>query len=110
MAEFENIVEQATTSTNVVLDKTVSNSKKVKGIRDNRAFEKEKRREEEAFELSKDELSNLVEQTQKTKEAKSKASHKRIKSDQPKQKTKSFKRQKLEALRKNRLKRSIKDE
>ena len=51
MAEFENIVEQATASTDAVRDKTISNSKKVKGIRDNRAFEKEKRREEEAFEL-----------------------------------------------------------
>lgn len=49
MAKFENIVEQATTSTDAVRDKTISNSKKVKGVRDNRAFEKEKHREEEAF-------------------------------------------------------------
>lgn len=31
----------------------MSNNQKVKGIRDNRAFEKEKRREQEAFELGR---------------------------------------------------------
>ncbi len=110
MAEFENIVEKATTSTNAVQDKTLSKRERVKGIRDNRAFEKEKRREKEAFELNKDELSRPVEQMQTAKEVESKASPKEIKSDQSKQKTKSFKRQKLEALKRNRLKRSIKDE
>ena len=108
MAEFENIVEQATTSTDAVRDKTISKSKKVKGIRDNRAFEKEKRREEEAFELSKDEPSSSVDRIEETSESGTTSDN--TVSDKPKQKSKSFKRKKLEALKRNRLKRSIKDE
>ena len=110
MAEFENIVEQATTLTNAVQDNSISNSKKLKGIRDNRAFEKEKRREEEALELSKDELDNSVKQTKETKDSKSKATPEKTIPDQPKQKTTSFRRQKLEVLKRNRLRRSVKDE
>ena len=110
MAEFENIVEQATASTDAVRDKTISNSKKVKGIRDNRAFEKEKRREEEAFELSKKESSSSVEHIEETTESKLKTTSDKTVPDQPKQKAKSFKRKKLETLRRNRLKKSIKDE
>lgn len=110
MAEFENIVEQATASTDAVRDKTVSNSKKVKGIRDNRAFEKEKRRKEEAFELSKDELLSSVARIEDTFESQLKTTSDKTVSDQPKQKTKSFKRKKLEALKRNRLRRSIEDQ
>ena len=110
IAEFENIVEKATNSTNAVQDKTLSKRERVKGIRDNRAFEKQKRREQEAFELGKDELSNPVEQIQKAEEIVSKTSSKKTTYNQSKQKNKSFKRQKLEALKRNRLKQSIKDE
>ena len=66
MAEFENIVEQATALTDLVRDKTISKSKKVKGIRDNRSFEKEKRRKEEAFELNKEESPIPVDPTGET--------------------------------------------
>ncbi len=52
MSEIESVVKQATTLTDVVKDKTLSKNERVKGIRDNRAFEKEKRREQEGFELS----------------------------------------------------------
>ena len=110
MAEFENIVEQATASTDAVRDKTISNSKKVKGIKDNRTFEKEKRREGEAFELNKDESPSFVAPIEETAEFKPKTTSDKIISDQPEQKTKSFKRKKLEALKRNRLKRSIDDE
>ncbi len=110
MAEFENIVEQATASTDAVRDNTVSNSKKVKGIRDNRTFEKEKRREQEAFELSKNKSPSSVDSIEEKSEFKPKTMSDNTLPDRPKQKTKSFKRKKLEALKKNRLKRSIKDE
>lgn len=106
MAEFENIVEQATASTDAVRDKTISNSKKVKGIRDNRAFEKEKRREE-AFELSKDEPSSSVDRIEEIAESKPKTTSNKTIPDQPEQKAKSFKCKKLEALKRNRLRRSI---
>jgi hypothetical protein len=100
---FENIVEQATTSIDAVRDKTISNSKKVKGIRDNRAFEKEKRREEEAFELNKDESHSSVDRVEETSESKPKTTSDKNVSDQPKQKSKSFKSKKLEVLKRNRL-------
>ena len=61
MAEIENEVKQAQLLTEAVQDKTLSNNQKVKGIRDNRAFEKEKRRQEEAFELGQNESSSPVE-------------------------------------------------
>ena len=109
MAEFENIVEQATASTDAVRDKTISNSKKVKGIRDNRTFEKEKRREEEAFELSKDKSTSSVAPIEETSEFKPKTTSDKTISNQPEQKTKSFKRKRLETLKRNRLKRSIDD-
>ena len=97
MAEFENIVEQATDSTNAVQDKTISNSKKVKGIRDNRAFEKEKRREEEAFELSKDdEKLNGVKLSGIDNKAQYVSNTSNLK--QPKQETKSYKCKDLELL------------
>ena len=104
MSEIEAIVTQAETKTNAVQDKALSNNKRVKGIRDNRAFEKEKRREEEAFELDQDETLNRVE------EVKSQTAPSKTKSKQSKQKNKSLKRKNLELLRKMRLERSIKEE
>ena len=97
MAEFENIIEQATTSTNAVQDKSISNSKKVKGIRDNRAFEKQKRREEEAFELSKDdEKLNGVKLSGIDNKSQYVSNTSNLK--QPKQETKSHKCKDLELL------------
>jgi hypothetical protein len=61
MAAIEKEVKQAQVLTEAVRDKTLSKRQKVKGIRDNRAFEKQKRREQEAFELDRNELSNQVE-------------------------------------------------
>ncbi len=97
MAEFENIIEQATTSTNAVQDKSISNRKKVKGIRDNRAFEKQKRREEEAFELSKDdEKLNKVKLSGINNKSQYVSNASNLK--QPKQETKSHKCKDLELL------------
>ncbi len=109
MAEFENIVEQATASTDAVLDKTISNSKKVKGIRNNRTFEKEKRREKEAFELSKDKSPSSITPIEETTESKQKTTSNKTEPDRPKQKAKSFKSKKLEKLKRNRLRKSIED-
>ena len=52
ISEIEAVVQKGVALTDAVKDNTLSNNQQVKGIRDNRAFEKEKRREEEAFELS----------------------------------------------------------
>ncbi|MDJ0742537.1 MAG: DDE-type integrase/transposase/recombinase [Xenococcaceae cyanobacterium MO_167.B27] len=100
MSEIEAIVTEAEIKTNAVQDKTLSNNQRVKGIRDNRGFEKEKRREEEAFELSQDETLEGVEEV-KSQTASSKTKSK---------KTKSLKRKNLELLKKMRLERSIKEE
>ena len=51
ISEIEAVVQKGVALTDAVKDTTLSNNQQVKGIRDNRAFEKEKRREEEAFEL-----------------------------------------------------------
>ncbi|MGL5942123.1 MAG: transposase [Waterburya sp.] len=58
MAKIESEIKRATTLTNAVQNKTLSNNQRVKGIKGNRAFEKEKRRKEEAFELGRDETQN----------------------------------------------------
>ncbi len=104
MSEIEAIVTEAEIKTNAVHDKTLSNNQRVKGIRDNRAFEKEKRREEEAFELGQDKTLDRVE------EVKSPTEPSKTKSEQSKQKNKSLKRKNLELLKKMRLERSIKEE
>lgn len=107
MAKIESEIEQATTLTNAVQDKTLSNNQRVKGIKGNRAFEKEKRREKEAFELGQDEPKNQSEQTEivETHTAPS-----QTKSEKSKPKTKSLKSKNLELLRKMRLERSLKEE
>lgn len=51
MSEIETVVKKGVSLTNAVQDKTLSNNQRIKGIRKNRAFEKEKRREQEGFEL-----------------------------------------------------------
>ncbi|MEH2136713.1 Mu transposase C-terminal domain-containing protein [Nostoc sp.] len=61
MANIESIVSKAKEETEEVLDDKISNRKKVAGIGDNRAFEKDKRRESERFELAKQEKQNIVE-------------------------------------------------
>ncbi|MGK7954255.1 MAG: Mu transposase C-terminal domain-containing protein [Crocosphaera sp.] len=97
MAEFENIVEQAITATNTVQDKSLSNSKKVKGIRENRAFEKEKRRKKEAFELgkSKEEL-NSIESQETDNQPQNVSNNNNLK--QNKQENRSYKCKDLELL------------
>ncbi|WP_414587906.1 Mu transposase C-terminal domain-containing protein [Scytonema sp. PCC 10023] len=61
IANIESIVSQAKEETEEVLDSTISQTKKVAGIRENRAFEKAKRREDEGFELAREETQNSVE-------------------------------------------------
>lgn len=55
IAKIESIVSSAEKITEAVQDDTISNSKKVAGIRENRANEKAKRRQSEGFELAKTE-------------------------------------------------------
>ncbi|WP_414756288.1 DNA-binding protein [Anabaena sp. CCY 9910] len=52
IADIESIVDRAEKMTDASEDNNLSKSKKVSGIRDNRAFEKAKRRETEGFELA----------------------------------------------------------
>jgi hypothetical protein len=52
MSEIETVVKKGVTLTDAVQDKTLSNNQKVQGIKNNRVFEKQKRREQEGFELS----------------------------------------------------------
>ena len=52
ISEIETVVKKGVALTNAVQDKTLSNKQRVEEIRDNRAFEKQKRREREGFELS----------------------------------------------------------
>lgn len=54
-ADIENIVSKAENMTKAVIDDTISNTKKTSSIRENRAFEKDKRRESEGFELARTE-------------------------------------------------------
>jgi Integrase core domain/Mu transposase, C-terminal len=61
IANIESIVSKAKEETEEVLDDKISHRKKVADIRDNRAFEKEKRRESERFELAKQDKQNIVE-------------------------------------------------
>ena len=51
-AQIEKIVDLATDMTNAVQDPTLSKRERTSAIRDNRAIEKENRREEESFDLS----------------------------------------------------------
>ncbi|MEJ1934885.1 DNA-binding protein, partial [Nostoc sp. NIES-2111] len=51
-------VSQAKEDTESLLDDKISNRQKVSGIRKNRADEKNARRENEAFELAKEEITN----------------------------------------------------
>ncbi|MEM7590206.1 MAG: DNA-binding protein, partial [Cyanobacteria bacterium P01_A01_bin.83] len=104
MAEIENEVKQAQLLTETVQDKTLSNNRKVKGIRDNRAFEKEKRREGEAFELDLNKSSTSVESTKELENIKPKTPPGKTKSD------KSLKRKNLKLLRKMRIERSIEED
>lgn len=60
MANIESIVSKAKEETEEVLDDKISNRKKVAGIRDNRAFEKDKRRDSEGFELAKQKNKTLL--------------------------------------------------
>ena len=52
MADIESVVSRAEKMAEVAVDEAVSNRQKVAGIRENRAFEKAKRRENEGFELA----------------------------------------------------------
>ena len=104
MAAIENEVKQAQILTEAVQDKTLSNNQKVQGIRDNRAFEKQKRRELEAFELDQNELSNKAETIEKVEQVQPKTVTRKTQSD------KSLKRKNLELLKRMRLERSIKEE
>ncbi|MGF1987477.1 MAG: Mu transposase C-terminal domain-containing protein [Nostoc sp. ZfuVER08] len=58
IANIESIVSQAKQETELLLDDKISSRQKVSGIRQNRADEKNTRRENEAFELAKEEISN----------------------------------------------------
>jgi hypothetical protein len=58
IANIESIVSQAKEDTESLLDDKISNRQKVSGIRQNRADEKNTRRENEAFELAKEEITN----------------------------------------------------
>jgi hypothetical protein len=60
-ANIENVVKKAEAMTEEVQDDKISASKKVAKIRDNRNFEKTKRRESESFELAKVETPNTIE-------------------------------------------------
>lgn len=104
MAEIENEVKQAQLLTEAVQDQTLSNNQKVKGIRDNRAFEKEKRRQEEAFELGQNESSSPVEPIEELETVKPKTTSSKTKSDR------SLKRKNLKLLRKMRLERSVEED
>ena len=103
MTVIENEVKQAQILTEAVQDKTLSNNQKVKGIRDNRAFEKQNRRELEAFELDQNELSNKAETIEKVEQVQPKTVTRKTQSD------KSLKRKNLELLKRMRLERSIKE-
>lgn len=105
ISEIEAIVQEGRRKTDSVQDQTLSNAQRIKGIRDNRAFEKEKRREEENFELDRDTSQNLVEQI----EVKSPNVPNTTKSDQSKQESKSLKRKNLELLKRKRLERTTKE-
>lgn len=52
MADIESVVSRAEKMAEVAVDEAVSKRQKVAGIRENRAFEKAKRRENEGFELA----------------------------------------------------------
>ncbi|MBD2451000.1 DDE-type integrase/transposase/recombinase [Nostoc sp. FACHB-152] len=58
IANIESIVSQAKEETKAVLDDTLSDRQKVSGIRQNRADEKNNRRKNESFELTKAETPN----------------------------------------------------
>ncbi|MGG6297979.1 hypothetical protein ACQ4M4_26590 [Leptolyngbya sp. AN02str] len=55
IADIENIVAKAEEMTKPALEEKTSNKQRLSGIRDNRANEKEKRRESEGFEIAKTE-------------------------------------------------------
>ena len=63
IANIESIVCKAKEDTEAVLDENTSNRQKVAGIRKNKAFEKDKRRKNEGFELAKEENTNSAEAT-----------------------------------------------
>ena len=65
MTKIESITSRAIEETPKYQDDKISNLQKTSNIRKNRAFEKEQRREEEAFELKKEEESLLIEQKSK---------------------------------------------
>ena len=106
MSDIEAIVQEAETKNNAVQEKTLSNNQRVKGIRVNRAFEKEKLREEEAWELGQDEPLDQVEQVE---DFQPQTTPNPTKSDKPKHKPKSRKGKNLELRRKIRAERSIKE-
>ena len=56
MADIESVVTRGKQMTEAAQDQTLSKTKKVAGIRENRLFEKDKRREKESFELAKQEI------------------------------------------------------
>ncbi|MEP0840018.1 DDE-type integrase/transposase/recombinase [Coleofasciculus sp. FACHB-64] len=58
IADIESIVDRAEKMTDTAQEPNLSKSKKVSGIRENRAFEKAKRRESEGFELASTEQSS----------------------------------------------------
>jgi hypothetical protein len=60
IADIESIVNKAETMTKAAHDDTLSKSKRVAGIRENRAFEKTKLRESEKFELAPNEDDNIA--------------------------------------------------
>lgn len=58
---IETIVAEADEKADACRDETLSNSQRLSGIRDNRSFEKDELRKEQAFELGKLEASNVGE-------------------------------------------------
>ncbi|AVH67419.1 DDE-type integrase/transposase/recombinase [Nostoc sp. 'Peltigera membranacea cyanobiont' N6] len=69
IADIEHIVSKAENMTEAAQDEPLSKSKKVAGIRENRAFEKAKRRENEGFELAKTETPTSTEAVETNNES-----------------------------------------
>lgn len=60
ISDIESVVNRANVLASVTVDEHLSNTQKVSGIKENRASEKAKRRDDEGFELAKTETSILT--------------------------------------------------
>ncbi|OYE05063.1 DDE-type integrase/transposase/recombinase [Nostoc sp. 'Peltigera membranacea cyanobiont' 232] len=69
IADIEHIVSKAENMTEAAQDEPLSKSKKVAGIREHKAFEKAKRRENEGFELAKTEIPTSTEAVETNNES-----------------------------------------